>query len=216
MKYRKDRIELDDEAIGLMYSEGNSENQISKFLSVSRQVVRRRLKRLGIIIRNRSEAEYNKWNHMNEFQRQNQVQKVKMSLIGEIKSEKELLKRANKLQNTTSRKGHFENECKDRLSKLGIACNEQTAVNKYNLDLSFNNFAIEIHINSHNPLTSHRYKERLNYLLNQGWNVIYIRNRKLKNAILSDKAIENVYNFIIKNENETKLTYSINFDGSEN
>ena len=211
--YRSDRINLDDELIAFLYSEGNSEKMIADFFSVSRNAIKRRLEKANVTRRNQSEAEFLKWSQMNELQRHNQTAKVKVSMIGLKRSDKELEMRAKVHEKIKNKIGSFEDELCNRLKKNGLICNQQTAVHKYNLDLSYENFAIEVNINSHNPKTSPRYAERNDYLLSSGWNIIYLRSRN-KNVVLKQEAVNQIKNIIEDNSDKKGCIWSVKFDGT--
>ena len=80
----------------------------------------------------------------------------------------------------------IENQLFGALDALGADCVQQKCVGRYNLDISFKEFPIAVEIEVGSAFAKGRCSfafDRIEYLLNQGWNVIYVIVRRKKPAV---------------------------------
>lgn len=175
--------------VATAYRGGMSENAVAKKFRVSRSAIRRLLLISGCHIRTQSEAEFLKWSQMTEDQRIVQVASAHDKVRGMKRSYSDLSTRAKGKEKTLGIAiGDGEITMIEWLSKRGITASHQVAAGKYNLDVSAYPFAIEIHKNCWRPHGIPRIRERIEFLRNAGWHVIYVW--LTKSAPLDEKAAD--------------------------
>lgn len=163
------------------YQSGLSENQTAKKFNVSRSVVRRVLTENKIHIRSQSEAEKLKWSKMTDEQRKHQVKAAHETVktLDEAYWIKNKINAAKTKEVTHSKVGVFEYEFTKVFNANGFTCQGQFAINVYNIDIFIApDTVVEIHVSTANPHTHKMYVKRIKYLLECGYNVIYIKITK--------------------------------------
>lgn len=178
-----------------LYNLGMSEKQVAIHFNVSRNVIRHRLLKHGVYIRNQSESEALKWSQMTDEQRAKQVKSAndKMRTLPK-KFFKELSrKQAITKQKTRSKVGAFEELFIDELKRRGFEPIPQKAVDVYNIDIAVGDTAIEIHFSPVHPHNHIMYRKRIMKLLELNWNVIYI---KITKDVFIDVATDDICRFI--------------------
>jgi hypothetical protein len=83
-------------------------------------------------------------------------------------------------QRTLSKVGRGEIEVFTYLLQKELHPIQQLAVYVYNIDIALWPIAIEIHDTSSDPDRRPYFRKRIEYLLNSGWNVLYIKTWKAK------------------------------------
>lgn len=157
------------------YLDGESINALSKTFNVSRNVIDKRLKMSGIILRTQSEAESVKWANMTTSQRLNQVRSAHDATRGKPIPIEAIIKRAKTLEINPINVSIKEIRFRQMLYERGIHTVAQKAVGPYNIDLATHNIAIEIYGGNWHWYGRHlaRIEKRFRYILNAGW-FIYV------------------------------------------
>lgn len=181
--------------IGL-YVGGMSAKALAKHFNVSRQVICLRLRENNIPIRNRSESMYVRMAQTSLEERKRLAKKAQEARRGSPDSAAALRKKAIAAEKYLYKAGEFEPECFEYLCDAGFDPIPQKAVNKYNIDIAVGNVAVEIHVSTCNPLTKEYSRNKVIYLTNNGWNVIFVWISYRRNKILSRRACEDVVSFI--------------------
>jgi hypothetical protein len=165
-----------DELVRL-FNGGASVNKLAERYGVSRNVIDRRLRGLGIEPRSRSEAERVKWAQMTERQRERQVRKAHTAARGRVVDETTLTAKAQSLE----AKGVFgsdeERRLHDMLLTRGIETIPQMAVGPYNCDLGAPPVAVEVFGGGWHWTGRHlrRLGKRVDYLFNAAFHVLVIQ-----------------------------------------
>lgn len=169
------RISLNVDDIVRMYTNGMSTNALAKMFGVSRRVIDDRLINRGMALRTRRESALIKWQKMTVEQRVRQVEKAHKATIGRTKTFDEKCKAAITRQHTNER-SHSEIILEQMLIQSGIVAIPQQVIGPYNCDLGAHPIAVEC-FGGHWHFTgrhARREPERLRYLMNSGWHVLYI------------------------------------------
>jgi len=142
----RERLDKLGEDMVTMYQNGESENAVAKHFSVSRNVVRRHLKRLGVEPRTQSQAEALKWSKMTEEQRRGQVEAAHKSSKGRPKTdaEKITIAKARESIKYDFLIGPGETKLSELLTNRGIDNTPQKAVKFYNVDIAVGSVAVEL------------------------------------------------------------------------
>lgn len=174
---RRPRVIFDVDSAIDDYVNGMSEQAVAIKFGVDRGVIRRTLGKRVVQVRTAKEASLICWSNMTKEQRANQVSAAHQSIREKPSSfhKESAIKQAISKQSSKSKVGKFEAEFIAELEILGHRAYSQIAVGPYNLDISINNTAIEIHVNSAHPHNHVYYRNRIVKLLKAGWNVIYIK-----------------------------------------
>lgn len=159
------------------YVNGMSEQAVAIKFGVDRGVIRRALGKRVVKVRTAKEASIILWSNMTKEQRANQVSAAHDAIRSKPPSfhKESAIKQAISKQSSKSKVGKFEAEFIVELESLGHIVGSQIAVGPYNLDISINNTAIEIHVNSAHPHNHVYYRKRIVKLLEAGWDVIYVK-----------------------------------------
>lgn len=157
------------------YAAGVSGTAIGKALGVSAPRVTRILNDAGIRIRGRSEAGHIRVARDPEAARYG-FRVASATNAGRKKSAAQKAKIAASKENALSQNiGRGETQVYNGLSEAGYQVRRQVAVGRYNLDLTVDNIAVEIHTDPHGPhLSRHGRHRRVKDLINAGWQVFYI------------------------------------------
>lgn len=192
---------LPEHEICTSYNNGVSENQLSKNYGISRNVIRRILKKHACKIRNQSESEKLKWESMSRDQRENQYSSAHKACTGRIRSQEELEKMA------LTRESNFpewfigigEPELKQYFIENSIPFEYQKACMSYNLDFLLFNVDLELagHI-GRNKITNKFIYRRCSDVLSKGYKTLYVEflgvDRLMAHADLILKTIHHINN----------------------
>lgn len=190
---------LPENSICVAYTHGKSENHIANEYGVSRNVIRRILKKHNVHIRTQSEAEELKWSKMTNEQRESQVVKAHSAVRGRIRSDEELNKMAMSREQNYAEwlVGIGEPELKQWFQDRDISINYQKACLSYNLDFLVNNVDLEItgHIGRNKPTNLFIF-ERSRRIYEQGYKTLYVEfygvDRLIDNAELIMSTIQEI------------------------
>lgn len=179
-------VKLPVEQIVTMYQDGESENAISKHFGTSRNVIRNRLLKAGIVPRTQGESEKLKWAKMTDEARKNQVKSAHAATLGCTRSDstKETLAKAREKLKYDYLIGHGEFEFIELLSNSGIDFVHQKAIKFYNVDFAIGNVAVELTADT-GRYTAFNPKElkRAKNLLECGYRVIAVEFNKVASLI---------------------------------
>lgn len=160
------------------YQSGQSILKLSQDLGVSRGAIAHALEGEGIQLRTQSEAESLKWSKMTPDQRLHQMAAYHNAIRGGKRTPLDLHERALSRQRTCSQQAPIERIIIDAL-RLNIELTPQLAIGKYNIDIAIHEPPIAVEIVGHNgrkwtSIDSRYHRERIPYLLNEGWHVLMI------------------------------------------
>ncbi|MDR4491773.1 MAG: hypothetical protein R2685_12855 [Candidatus Nitrosocosmicus sp.] len=187
------RIDVNVSNLIDLYNFGKSVKALSEIFEVSRDVITRRLKEVGIMPRNRSESMFLRMSQTSAEERISLTQKAHETVRGSHRSFKELCNRAKSIERSYKR---FVTETELLCAELirshlpNIAIVHQKAIGPYNVDLALpeHNIAVEVFGGGWHGSGRHfsRFRERINYLSDSGWFIIVIwvdgRNSPLGNS----------------------------------
>jgi len=194
-RYCRRRVVPVDEIVSL-YAGGESEKAVASRYKVDRNVVRRVLLEAGITPRGRSEAMFLRMAHTTPDGRKALARAAneKMRTLPPEFHHASSVKQAGTKQRTRSKVGMLEAQMFEYLAGAGVAPQQQLAVDVYNIDIAAWPVAVEIHANASNPHGHPMYRKRIMYLLNLGWNVLYVK--LLPGDVLSEAACEYAAAFV--------------------
>lgn len=158
-----------------MYNSGISLNQISKESGFKRITLNRHFIENGVIMRTQSDSNKIKWSKMNQSQRKRQVQKAHEAVKGSKHSIQTKIKSAKSFYQNCLRCGMFESELAELLNKY-FTVYQQFPIGIYNCDIAIHEspIIIEIQMSNRSGLKSKLSANRIKYILNKGYFVIYI------------------------------------------
>lgn len=190
---------LPENSICIAYIHGKSENHIANEYGVSRNVIRRILKKHSVHIRTQSEAEELKWSKMTNEQRENQVKLAHDACRGRVRSDEELNKMAMSREQNYAEwlVGIGEPELKQWFQDRDIPIGYQKACLSYNLDFLVNNVDLEVtgHIGRNKPTNLFIF-ERSRRVYEQGYKTLYVEfygvDRLIDNAELIMSTIQEI------------------------
>ena len=166
------RVTVDTDDLVRRYNAGESVLAISKAVGVSRPTVRNRLLSLGLPVRSASEANRIRMDAMTPEERKANALCAHEARRATPPSDEELSKKASTKERTLSKVGWGELLLADMLKAKGHHVELQKAVGPYNLDLCVGHVAIEVHVNSGNPMRM--YSRRIDSLIAHGFDVVYV------------------------------------------
>lgn len=167
------KITMPESDIIALYESGIAEWTIAKQFNVSRQVIKRILISNNIKRRGCSKAANNRWDGMTATERKAAISNAIEFNRGKKLSYNHLCKVAKGVERNQSNMSASEKFLFDLLLERGINTIPQKAVGKYNIDLAVFPLGIEIfggfwHASKPNHI------ERTRYLLDNGWNMLFI------------------------------------------
>ena len=170
-----DRSGIDMTAVIERFRAGESEQSIALSLGVARQTVRTRLLRAGIQPRTSSESQYLRNSRLSAEERARNADAAHDAVRGSTRTAEDLETRALGIErrgadwrNASPAEVMFAGMLRD----AGLAVVNQKAVGPYNVDIATGTVAVEILGGSWHRVKKHG--ERLRYILDAGWDVIYI------------------------------------------
>lgn len=163
--------------VASLYRSGQSELAVSKRFGCSRTAIRRILVKLGVHVRSRSESEALKWSLMSEEQRANQVKAAHEAAANQPPEsfKAAAIKQAKTKEKSLAKSCDMERIFISAFNERGYDVIPQKAVGPYNIDLAIRGTAVEVHGNAAHAHTHPYFRKRVMYLLECGWNVIYIK-----------------------------------------
>lgn len=170
-----ERKPLDVTDLARKYLNGLSINQLAREFNVSRPLVTRRLRELGIKLRDQSESETVKWSQMDDHARINQVAAAHAATRGKP-SNSDLELRAMTIERLAKMTSN-EILMKEWLNARGIMTIPQKAIGPYNCDLATSPVTVEIFGGGWHWVQSPalaRLENRIRYILNSGWHLLII------------------------------------------
>lgn len=167
---------LPTEEIAQRYLTGDSEQTLAVSYGVSRRAIAKRLKIAGIQRRTASEANSVMARRMTDQQRLDRAQSAHNAVRGTKRSFEELCKRALIRQKRQTHVSPHEKRIIQWLHDAGLSPIGQMAIGPYNADITVGSVVVEVFGGSWHAYGSHvaRAGKRLDYFLNQGWNLIFI------------------------------------------
>lgn len=173
MNARKIPIDMDD--LVRRYDGGESEQALAKSLGVDRGTIRARLLEAGAQIRGRGDANRLRMSRTTAEERARFTTAAHDAVRGSTRSFDDLATRARGIEQrgaTWTNASPAEIQFADMLRDAGLDVINQKAVGPYNVDVATGTVAVEILGGSWHRSKSHR--ERLRYILDAGWDVVYI------------------------------------------
>src|SRR3989304_1621093 len=176
---------------------GESVKALADSFSVSRATISLHLRERDIPIRGRSEAERLKWTKIHKSRRliERQCSGAWKAARAREHSLSERISRAKTCHIRLTRIGRYEDEIFRALCNAGFSVSRQHPLGRYNLDLAINEprIAVEVSIGCSFKHSSVR-RERLEYILDQGWSVFavcipYHTREKARLAVITEKCI---------------------------
>lgn len=161
---------VDDDVIVRRYISGESENAIALSLGIDRSSVRSRLVSRNVAIRDRSDAERLKWVGMTDEQRIQRLDALHSSIIGRYET--------------------------DLIFALKLAGYQfaQRQIGRYYVDLAHHELLVAIEVECLQGFTMMERLDRLKYILNQGWTVLYVV--KTSKSFSLPKVTEKIITFL--------------------
>jgi len=164
------KIKLDINDIKNRYAAGEAVSSMAKNLSVSRTVIVRRLKELGLSIRSGSDANKLRMSRLSVSEKLALTSAAHDAVRGVSQSEEHRRKIAHCIES----KGLFDSICEEKFSDmLGVPCTPQKAIGRYNVDIALDEFPIAVEIfGGHWHTTGHharRFRKRFDFIINSGW-----------------------------------------------
>lgn len=200
------RLPVDEGDAIERYTGGESCKSIAQSYGVSDDRIKGILGRAGVPWRGMSEARRVMWANRSPEERLVALANAHAATEGRMgefarrakgvkKSSDYLEDRAATRHRTGSEIGYGEEIMRCWLLERGLVFEPQVPVDKYNLDLALAPVAVEIHVTPQSPLyrTGRGALDRIEYLTNRGWHVIYVWVTKAH--FLSPQAADDVIAF---------------------
>lgn len=172
---RRYRIPIDMDDLVRRYTGGESEQALAKAFGVDRGTIRARLLKAGVQRRGSSEAAHLRMAHLTAEQRTANASAAHDAVRGTTWTDERLALKAQTIERqganwagTSPAELMFAGMLRD----AGLTVISQKAVGPYNVDVATGTVAVEILGGSWHRVKKHG--ERLRYILNAGWDVIYI------------------------------------------
>jgi hypothetical protein len=153
------------------YLAGETENRLSQRFGVSRPTVIRRLQDAGIARRSMGEANKLAAAQLTPEARRARARAANEARRGQRAGEREMFLKA---QRRNRRVGAGEEMLRGWLEQRGYFVDAQRPEGRYNLDLAILPIAVEVHVNAHHPSSDTRILERVEYLRDRGWHMVYV------------------------------------------
>ena len=180
-----------------LFNSGMSVNAISKSAGLQRNTINRILEINGISPRSQSEAEKLKWSQMSMNQKRKQTIKARKAIAKkgfDHLSGPETIKKAAETRAINKKFiGAGETEFLKWIKERKYPAIPQAGIHSYNIDILIGDLAVEIHNCTTAPHLMKSARKKIEYLLNAGINVLYIKIKTKKGIdiqkITSDYAI---------------------------
>lgn len=156
------------------YKKGASILSLSKIYGVDRNTIKSRFVEKNVPVRSSSDAADIRMKKLTELERKKLTSNANKRMKGYKMSLKSRIKNSETRQKNITHIGYGENEIFEWCQKKGLTLIPQYSIGCYNIDLAIKKFAVEIKINTCLPHHHRLDSKKIKYLLNLGWNVIYI------------------------------------------
>lgn len=169
------QVAVDSAAIVSRYLAGESEKALADALGTNRTVIRNRLLDADIQPRGRSESMYLRMSQASPEERARLASAAHDSVRGKPKTPEFLIARAIGVERQGAAHGNAspaELMLASMLRDAGVPIIHQKAIGPYNVDLAVGSVAVEVLGGGWHRAKLHG--ERLRYLLDAGWDVIYV------------------------------------------
>lgn len=156
---------------------GLSVKQIHEKTGYDRGTIKKALEHGGIKPRNRSEAMLHRMSLTTPDERMRLTENAHKTIRakGSEFFNKAAVKQAITKEMTCSKIGGGEKLFADHIGQLGFSYVPQKAISIYNIDIMVGNLAVEIHNNTGNPHNMPANKKRIEFLLDCGFDVLYVK-----------------------------------------
>lgn len=154
------------------YIAGESEKALAEAFGISRSPIRRVLLEAGVPIRGRGDAMTVRMGKTSRDERMALTEAAHAAARGSVRPESSLIKKAQTVEARLTNVSPAEVSLTAMLRARGLSVIQQKAVGKYNVDIATGTVAVEVLGGSWHRAKKHR--ERLRYLLESGWDVIYV------------------------------------------
>jgi len=174
MPYKRPDIDTDD--VIRRYVAGESELSIARSYGANRESIQRRLRKAGVTRRSGSEANLLRMGRMTADERRANAAAANAAARNRVVSDAERARRAQTVYDsgTTRWVSPYEVQLTGMLQQRGVECKPQFPVGKYNIDIACGSVAVEVHRHSGQPHRRPILRERIEYLINNGWSVMYV------------------------------------------
>lgn len=161
------------------YKAGASQKQLSDELGIGRPTLLRFLRKNGVEVRGRSAAEFCKWQTIKQTDPGRvvaQLSRAWQARTGAIDPIERKIRRAKTNYIRMNRVGKFEREVVATLRDRRIFADAQFPIGPYNVDLAVPTLrvAVEIMCTNHRKPWSSIRRERIEYILDERWNVLIV------------------------------------------
>lgn len=158
------------------YSAGKSCLQLAREFDVSRGLIKVRLERAGVPVRNHSQAASIQWSNKTPEARKAQTKAANDAARGSKRSFEQLCRRAKANEISQSQVSALEEFISHEMSNRGIRFNPQTAVGPYNCDFTIDSIAVEVFGGGFHFYGRHlaRTEERFRYVMDSGYSILAI------------------------------------------
>lgn len=158
-----------------MYRSGMWKNEIAAKTGISEGAVGKYLSYLGVpIAKDRSESVRKRYKRMSPEQRDELTKSAHDAVRGIKRTKDDLCKRAIGKERSGKFGSVAEKELFYLLKERGVVPIPQKALWIYNIDLSIGNIAVEMTGRARKPDYIPIYKERIKYILNRGFILVYV------------------------------------------
>lgn len=172
---RRYNVPIDVDDLVKRYSRGESEKALAKVFGVSRTIIRNRLVKAGVQPRGRSEAMFIRMANTSPEERARLATAAHDAVRGKPKTPEFLLARAAGVEKQGARHGNVspaELILASDLRNATLPVVHQKAIGPYNVDIATGTVAVEVLGGGWHRSKLHG--KRLRYMLDAGWDVIYI------------------------------------------
>lgn len=157
------------------YLSGESLKHLADDSGINRQVLTERMRKAGVQLRGRADAERLKWSGMDGDRRARQVAAAHTARKGRVDPPERKMLRAHTRAAKGLHIGFGETPLADALRARGQSVTQQHPVDGYNLDLSLDGLLVAVEVQGAvNGRGSARLTQRTKHLLDRGWLVVFV------------------------------------------
>ena len=169
------RLPLDDSEIVSLYESGVTKHDIAVRMGTWDMVISKRLAAHGYPTEDRSAAMRTRLSRMTPEERSALSAAAHDAVRGVKRTHSDLVKRANSKAKLGKPGSAEETALGSMLSGMGLPVSYQTAVDKYNIDLTIgDSVAVEVSGRPKKGVNAERIPKRLELILDAGWHVVLI------------------------------------------
>lgn len=172
------------------YSSGQSEKSVASDYGVSRGAIRYVLSKNSVPIRGRSDSMLVRMSRLTPEERKANALAANAAKRGLPNTDAQQRRVALTNYHTGRRIGRWEKELTHELVSRGLSADPQFPVDRYNVDIAIPPIAVEVHTQYARPYYHLRDRNRIKYLCDTGWTMVYVlAGRTMNIPLVADEIV---------------------------